>query len=188
MNLSDQFQIRPAGVDDLPEITGIYTESVLKSVATYELVPPDLTEMRSRFSSILANGYPYLAGILDGKLAGYAYASAFRVRPAYRFIVEDSIYLAPHARGIGLGTALLKHLIGKCESLGFRQLIAVIGGPEQASISLHRRCGFAVCGTVRGSGYKFGRWLDTMIMQLALGEGDKTLPNEDRYPGTLFTD
>jgi phosphinothricin acetyltransferase len=186
MNLSDNFQIRPAGVNDVQGITDIYTESVLNSVATYELVPPDLAEMTSRFSSILANGYPYLAGFLDGKLAGYAYASPFRVRPAYRFIVEDSVYLAPHARGIGLGTALLQHLIAQCENLGFRQMIAVIGGPEQASISLHRRCGFVACGTMRGSGYKFGRWLDTLIMQLALGEGNKTMPDEDRYPGTLF--
>lgn len=162
----------------MPTITEIYSESVLNGISTYELVPPDLAEITRRFEEITSNGYPFIVGETGDEIVGYAYASAFRTRPAYRFIVENSIYMAPDARGKGLGKQLLLQLIDQCTELGFRQMFAVIGGPEPASVFLHRRCGFEDCGSMRASGYKFGKWLDTKIMQLPLGEGDSTHPDE----------
>lgn len=181
----NDFTIRAATNEDMPAILAIYEESVLNGISTYELVAPDLAEITQRFEAITSLGYPFIVGMIGEDLAGYAYASAFRTRPAYRFIVEDSIYMAPNARGKGLGKILLVQLIEQCAQLGFRQMFAVIGGPEPASVFLHRRCGFEDCGTMRGSGYKFGKWLDTKIMQLALGEGDATNPDEFSYPATL---
>lgn len=179
-------KIRPATIDDLAAIGDIYAESVLNGVATYELVPPSPAEMRDRFGSVTGLGYPWLVAEADGAIAGYAYASAFRTRPAYRWLVEDSIYLDPAARGRGIGRALLDRLLGDCERLGFRQMVAVIGGAEPASIGVHRAAGFAACGRIAASGFKFGRWLDTEFMQKALGEGRSNLPDETVYPGTLY--
>jgi L-amino acid N-acyltransferase YncA len=135
--------IRDATPADLVEITRIYADSVLNGVASYELVAPDEAEMERRMSAIRDSGYPYLVaeGGDDG-LLGYAYASAFRTRPAYRWLVEDSIYLAPEARGRGVGRALLEALIERCETLGFRQMVAVIGGAHPASIAVHQKAGF----------------------------------------------
>lgn len=179
--------IRDATSADLPDITRIYADSVLNGVASYELVTPDEAEMTRRMAAIRDNGYPYLVACDEqGRLLGYAYASAFRTRPAYRWLVEDSIYLAPEARGQGVGGALLAALIGKCEALGFRQMVAVIGGAHPASISVHQKAGFASCGMISGSGHKHGRWLDTVFMQRPLGEGRNTDPDAATYPGTLF--
>jgi len=182
----DRLEIRPARQYDLPAIAGIYAESVLTGVATYELVPPSLDEMASRFATNTGNGYPWLVGEADGRIAGYAYASAFRTRPAYRWLVEDSIYLAADMRGVGLGRMMLARLVDDCERLGFRQMVAVIGGAHPASIGVHRALGFEPCGRITASGFKFGRWLDTAFMQRALGPGDASLPDEAAYPGTLF--
>ncbi len=126
--------LRPATLADIPAIQEIYAESVLNGVATYELVPPDRAEMEARFRTITGLGYPYIVGEEDGKIAGYAYASAFRTRAAYRFLVEDSIYIAPQFRGRGLGRMLLDRLVADCTALGFRQMVAVIGGAHPASI------------------------------------------------------
>jgi L-amino acid N-acyltransferase YncA len=179
--------IRDATPADLAEITRIYADSVLNGVASYELVAPDEAEMERRMSAIRDSGYPYLVaeGGDDG-LLGYAYASAFRTRPAYRWLVEDSIYLAPEARGRGVGRALLEALIGRCETLGFRQMVAVIGGAHPASIAVHQKAGFVSTGMISGSGHKHGRWLDTVFMQRPLGEGKATDPDPETYPGTLF--
>jgi L-amino acid N-acyltransferase YncA len=179
--------IRDATPADLVEITRIYADSVLNGVASYELVAPDEAEMERRMSAIRDSGYPYLVaeGGDDG-LLGYAYASAFRTRPAYRWLVEDSIYLAPEARGRGVGRALLEALIGRCETLGFRQMVAVIGGAHPASIAVHQKAGFVSTGMISGSGHKHGRWLDTVFMQRPLGEGKATDPDPETYPGTLF--
>jgi L-amino acid N-acyltransferase YncA len=179
--------IRDATPADLVEITRIYADSVLNGVASYELVAPDEAEMERRMSAIRDSGYPYLVaeGGDDG-LLGYAYASAFRTRPAYRWLVEDSIYLAPEARGRGVGRALLEALIGRCETLGFRQMVAVIGGAHPASIAVHQKAGFVSTGMISGSGHKHGRWLDTVFMQRPLGEGKATDPDAESYPGTLF--
>ncbi|MEQ8827142.1 MAG: N-acetyltransferase family protein, partial [Parvibaculum sp.] len=157
-----------------------------EGVASYELTPPDEAEMARRMTAITSNGYPYLAADGDdGSLLGYAYASAFRTRPAYRWLVEDSIYVAPEARGKGVGSSLLEVLIARCEALGFRQMIAVIGGGHPASIALHHKAGFSSAGMIRGSGHKHGRWLDTVFMQRTLGEGTTTDPDPQSYPGTL---
>jgi phosphinothricin acetyltransferase len=172
-------EIRPATEADLPAITEIYEHAVLHGTATFELIPPDLTEMRRRYTSLMDGGYPYLVASLEGRVAGYGYAGPYRPRPAYRFTVENSVYLQPaiHRRGIGL--QLLQRLIAECEARGYRQMIAVIGDSANAgSIGVHSRTGFAMIGTHPDVGFKFGRWLDTVMMQRALGEGATTLPAE----------
>lgn len=172
--------------DDLAAVTAIYADAVANGTASYELVPPDMEEMKARFLALKAKGYPYLAAVdEDGSLAGYAYASAFRTRPAYRWLVEDSIYIHPSARRRGVGKALLAALLDRCEALGFRQMVAVIGGASEASMAVHRSCGFDMVGRLVGTGYKHGLWLDTVFMQKALGEGNSTNPDLSTYPGTL---
>ncbi|ASY58555.1 MULTISPECIES: GNAT family N-acetyltransferase [Sinorhizobium] len=181
------FTLRDAVAADLPAITEIYRESVLNGVATYEVTPPSEAEMALRFSTITGSGYPYIvAADEQGSVLGYAYASAFRTRTAYRFLVEDSIYLAPESRGQGIGRALLEELVKRCTALGFRQMVAVIGGAHPSSIAVHRAVGFEHQGTMKATGFKHGRWLDTAIMQLPLGEGTDTLPAEGAYPDTLY--
>lgn len=179
--------LRDAAAADMAAITRIYAEAVLTGTASYELVAPDEHEMAARFRTITGQGYPYIVAVnAVGEVEGYAYASAFRSRPAYRWLVEDSIYLAPQARGKGIGKLLLEALVGRCTALGFRQMVAVIGGASLASVALHRACGFREVGTLTGTGFKLGQWLDTVFMQIALGEGDTTDPDPATYPGTLF--
>ncbi|CAN7330399.1 GNAT family N-acetyltransferase [Rhizobium sp. LjRoot30] len=181
------FSIRNATIADLAAITTIYEEAVVNGVASYELDPPSLAEMTKRFEAITGNGYPYtVAQEDDGTILGYAYASAFRTRPAYRWLVEDCIYLAPEARGKGVGKALLEDLVRRCQTLGFRRMVAVIGGASPASIAVHRSCGFEDGGVLKGTGFKHGRWLDTVLMQRSLGEGTESTPELDLYPGTLY--
>lgn len=181
------FSIRPAKIDDIPAITAIYAESVINGTASYELVAPGQDEMARRFEANTRQGYPFIvAEDSGGIILGYAYASAFRTRPAYRWLVEDSIYLAPSAQGKGIGRALLERLLRLCEELGFRQMVAVIGGASAASVRLHGSLGFELTGTLRGTGFKHGRWLDTVLMQKALGDGNRTDPDQACYPGTLF--
>ena len=178
--------IRTADPSDIAAFTEIYRESVLNGVATYEIDPPSFDEMRGRFSTITDAGYPYIVAVEQtGLILGYAYASAFRTRPAYRWLVEDSIYLAPEARGRGVGKALLAELIQRCTELGFRQMVAVIGGAHPASIALHFAAGFEHGGQMKATGFKHGRWLDTVIMQLALGEGAESAPSLEQYPATI---
>src|ERR1039458_6025833 len=172
-------EIRPTTAADLPAITGIYEHAVLYGTATFELIPPDLAEMTRRFDALMGGGFPYFVATLDGRVVGYAYAGAYRPRPAYRFTVENSVYLEPaiHRRGIGL--QLLRRLIAESETGGYRQMIAVIGDSANAgSIGVHTICGFAMIGTAPDVGFKFGRWLDTVMMQRALGDGGDTLPAE----------
>jgi len=169
--------IRPATAVDLAAITAIYREAVLHGTATFELTPPTLEEMTRRFDSLTDGGFPYLAADLDGELVGYAYAGPYRPRPAYRFTVENSVYLAPPAHRRGIGGLLLRQLIADSAARGYRQMIAVIGDSANAgSIGLHRSLGFELVGTHRNVGLKFGRWLDTVMMQRALGEGGDTVP------------
>jgi phosphinothricin acetyltransferase len=170
-------EIRPATEADLPAITRIYEHAVLHGTATFELTPPDLTEMTRRFRSLIDGGFPYFVGVLDGRLGGYAYAGPYRPRPAYRFTVENSIYLDPAIHRRGLGLVLLRRLIEECETRGYRQMVAVIGDSANAgSIGVHTRCGFQMIGIHPDVGLKFGRWLDTVMMQLSLGEGATTIP------------
>jgi L-amino acid N-acyltransferase YncA len=162
---------------DLPQIHSIYSHHVLHGAASFEEVPPDLAEMRKRFAALKAKSMPYLAAVEDGKILGYAYAGPYRVRVAYRFTVEDSIYLAPDAAGRGLGKLLLSEIIARSTALGMRQMVAVIGDSgNAASIGLHRALGFQMIGTLPAIGFKFGRWIDSVLMQRALGPGQTTLP------------
>jgi L-amino acid N-acyltransferase YncA len=176
-------EIRPATEADLAAVTDIYAHAVLHGTATFELIPPNLAEMTRRFESLMDGGYPWLVATLDGRAVGYAYAGPYRPRPAYRFTVENSIYLAPAIHRRGIGAQLLQRLIAECEARGCRQMIAVVGDSANAgSIGVHRRCGFAMVGTHPDVGFKFGRWLDIVMMQRALGEGAATLPEQPRSP------
>jgi len=170
--------IRPATAADIPAITTIYRHAVQHGTATFEIDPPGESEMRDRFRTLVEEGLPYLvAENDDGEVLGYAYAGLYRTRVAYRYTLEDSIYVAPEHHGRGIGRALLDQLLSQASGYGFCQMIAVIGDSEQvASIALHRAAGFRMVGTFVAVGFKFGRWLDTVLMQRALGPGAKTLP------------
>lgn len=171
--------IRPAAPADIPAITAIYAHAVLHGTASWELEPPDVAEMLRRFEAVKAGGYPYLVAERQGAVLGYAYAGAYRPRPAYRATVENSIYIAPAAQGLGLGALLLEALMKACTERGFRQMIAVIGDGTGASVGsrrLHEKAGFRLIGIAEKIGFKHGRWLDQMLMQKELGEGDRTPP------------
>jgi L-amino acid N-acyltransferase YncA len=170
--------IRPAKTSDIPAITRIYAHAVEHGTASFELAPPDEAEMARRMSKLLDGGFPYLAAETGGRLAGYAYAALYRERPAYRLTVEDSVYIAPDRHRRGIGRALLAALIEAAAARGFRQMIAVIGdSPRQAaSIGLHETLGFRHVGILQDVGFKHGRWLDTVLMQRALGPGATTDP------------
>ena len=172
--------IRPAVAADIPAITTIYAHAVLHGTASWELDPPDEAEMLRRFEAVAAGGYPYFVAEEAGRLLGYAYAGAYRPRPAYRSTVENSIYIAPDSQGRGVGGALLDALMQECTRRGFRQMIAVIGDGTGASLGsrrLHERAGFRLIGVAEKVGFKHGRWLDQMLMQKDLGEGDRTPPS-----------
>ena len=170
-------QIRPTTPADLPAITAIYEHAVRTGTATFELEPPDLAEMTQRYEALVAGGFPYLVATLDGGVVGYAYAGPYRARPAYRFTVENSVYLDPKSQGKRIGTQLLQALIAESEKRGYRLMVAVIGDSANlASIGVHTRTGFQMVGTHQNVGLKFGRWLDTVLMQRPLGEGAGTIP------------
>ena len=169
--------IRPAERGDIAAVGGIYAEAVKNGTATFETHPPDEAEMARRLHALLKGNYPYLVGELDGVVAGYAYAGPFHARPAYRWTVEDSIYIAPPFQRRSLGRLLLTRLITDAQLRGFRQMIAVVGdSSNNASIALHAAFGFRLIGTLQSVGFKHGRWLDTVIMQRELGRGDATAP------------
>lgn len=170
---------RAATPDDAARIAAIYAQHVAHGTATFDTVPLSTTAMAEKIAGIVARGCPFLVAEIEDHVAGYAYAAPFRDRPAYAGTVEDSIYLDPAFTGRGLGKALLLALIDACEAAGFRQIIAVAGGGEPASVALHAACGFTHAGTMRSVGRKFGRWLDTVYMQRALGAGDSTPPERE---------
>jgi L-amino acid N-acyltransferase YncA len=164
--------LRDSREDDLPAITAIYAEAVLHGTGTFELDPPDADEMARRRAEVVGKGLPWLVAEQDGAVLGYAYANHFRPRRAYRFCLEDSIYLAPQARGQRLGTLLLAELLARSEALGARQMLAVIGdAANTGSVRLHAALGFTHTGVLKASGWKFDRWLDVVLMQRALGRG-----------------
>ncbi|HEX5211774.1 MAG TPA: GNAT family N-acetyltransferase [Pseudolabrys sp.] len=171
--------LRPARPTDIPAITRIYAHAVQHGTASFELEPPDESEMTRRMKAILDGNFPYIIAELDGTVAGYAYASLYRTRPAYRFTVENSVYVAPEMHRRGIGKVLLEKLIEECTTRGFRLMVAVIGDSRQvASIGVHEACGFTHAGMIPNIGYKFGRWLDTVLMHLPLGEGAQTAPTD----------
>jgi L-amino acid N-acyltransferase YncA len=169
--------IRPSHDTDLPAITAIYAHHVLHGTGTFETTPPSEAEMAARRADVLAKGLPWLVAEEDGRVLGYAYCQWFKPRPAYRFSAEDSIYLHPDAHGRGLGRALLAELMALAQAAGIRKLLAVIGdSANEASIGVHRALGFAPAGAFKSCGWKFGRWLDIVLMEKSLGEGDTTAP------------
>jgi phosphinothricin acetyltransferase len=175
--MCNQPLIRPVSVDDLPAIHAIYCYNVHHGTASWELSPPDASEMLRRMQVVLQQGYPYFVAELDGCVVGYSYASNYRPRPGYRYTVENSVYVDMSLQRRGIGRLLLSTLITTCETQGFRQMIAVIGDSQNSgSIALHRALGFVHIGTMPSIGFKFGRWLDSVLMQRTLGEGAMTLP------------
>ncbi len=170
--------IREAADGDMETIQEIYAHHVLEGLASFEETPPDVAEMTRRRDAILDAGYPYLVAEAASTLGGFAHASAYRSRPAYRHTVENSVYVATVTQRQGVGRRLLEDLIERCTDLGFRQMIAIIGDSgNQSSIGLHARLGFEMTAVQPSVGFKFGRWVDQVIMQRPLGDGDKTLPN-----------
>jgi L-amino acid N-acyltransferase YncA len=170
-------QVRLAAPGDIEAIQAIYAHHVLKGLASFEEEPPSTSELRRRYEAIVAQRLPYLVAEFGGIVAGYAYCSLYRTRSAYRHSLEDSVYVRPDAQGRGIGKTLLGELIRRSEALGYRQMIAVIGdSANAASIGLHQSEGFLRAGTLRSVGFKFGRWVDSVIMQRPLGSGDSTTP------------
>ncbi len=175
-----QPQFRDATPGDADAIAALYAAEVAGGVNTYEVLAPDAAEMARRIAAVQSAGYPWLVAECDGRMAGFAYASSFRARAAYRSTVEDSVYVAADAQGMGLGTALLAALVAACEARGFRQMVAVIGDPaNHASQRLHARAGFHPIGTFPGIAWKHGRWLDTVFMQRPLGAGTAGPPEHE---------
>ncbi len=169
--------IRPSLPEDIPSITAIYAHHVLHGTGTFEVTPPTPEDMRARRENVLSKGLPYLVAVDGDNVLGFAYCNWFKPRPAYRFSAEDSIYLAPEANGRGLGRLLLTELMAQAEKAGVRKLIAVIGdSANAASIGVHRSAGFAHVGTLKSCGWKFDRWLDVVMMDKALGWGDRSAP------------
>ena len=172
-----EIAIRPAVLVDIPAITRIYAQAVLHGTASFELDPPDEAEMTRRMQALLDGGFPYIVAENGGAILGYAYAGPYRTRPAYRFTVEDSIYVDSNAHRRGIGRVLLARLIEESERRGFRQMLAVIGDSAQTpSIKVHRALGFRMVGNFENVGFKFGRWLDSVLMQRDLGPGATTQP------------
>ncbi len=177
--------LRPSVASDMMAVTAIYAGHVRTGTCTFEEVPPDETEMAARRRTIVGQGLPYLVVEHDGEVVGFAYAAPFRSRSAYRYTVEDSIYIHPQAMGLGLGRVLLGQVIDICTGLGFRQMIAVIGdSANKRSIRLHAGLGFHHAGLLSAAGFKFNRWIDSVYMQRALGLGDGPVPPPD-LPSTL---
>ena len=173
--------VRDSRDTDLPAIAAIYQHAVPTGTASFELSPPSTEEFGQRRAAVLAAGYPYLVAESGGAVVGYAYGSTYRARPGYRFTVENSVYVLEHRQGQGIGKALLPVLIDRCEALGYRLMVAVIGDTANAgSIGLHRACGFTHVGTLPAIGWKFGRWLDSVLMTRALGPGATEPPPAGR--------
>lgn len=176
--ISGRILVRDAAEADMAEVQAIYTDHVLHGSASFEETPPEVAEMLRRRAAIVEVGLPYRVAEVDGALRGFAYAGPYRHRPAYRHSVENSVYVAAEAVGQGVGRALLEDLIERCAGLGYRQMIAVIGDSANASsIALHAALGFRRVGVLRSVGLKFGRWVDSVLMQRPLGAGDDTLPD-----------
>ena len=164
--------IRDSRMGDVPAIHAIYAHHVHHGLASFEETPPEIAELERRRAEVLARGLPYLVAETGGRVVGYSYAGSYRARSAYRFSIEDSVYVAADATGAGVGRALLAALIARCEGGPWRQMVAVIGDSgNQASIALHARLGFRHAGTLEGVGFKLGRWVDSVLMQRPLGAG-----------------
>jgi L-amino acid N-acyltransferase YncA len=181
--MSPELVVRPCTQHDLPEVCEIYALEVREGTASFELEPPSIADMAARVAVIEAAGLPYLVVDLEGRIAGYAYAGPYRPRPAYRHTVEDSVYVARWARRQGVGRTLLEAVIQRATARGMRQMVAIIGDSgHAASIRLHAQAGFRLVGTLEHVGWKFGRWLDTVILQRPLGQGATMPPAAEPQP------
>jgi len=170
-------QLRPAVPGDLPAVQGIYAHHVLNGLASFEEEPPPLDEIRRRYDDVAGRGLPWLVAEYGDAIAGYGYCAPYRARSAYRYALEDSVYVRHDMVGRGVGRVLLEELVRRCEAAGYRQIVAVIGdSANAASINLHAAAGFLRVGTLRSAGFKFGRWVDSVFMQKPLGPGDGTAP------------
>lgn len=169
--------VRDATTDDFPAIAAIYAHHVLHGTASFEETPPGTDELLRRHAAVREQGLPWIVAELDGKVAGYSYATPYRPRPAYRYSIEDSIYIDEAFRGRGLGRTLLAALIARCEAGPWRQMLAVVADPQGGSLALHEQLGFTLVGTLRGIGFKHGAWRDTTLLQRTLGPGADTPPN-----------
>lgn len=169
--------VREATVEDAGPVAAIYAHHVLYGTATYEIIPPDVIETKTKIEAVTGRGWPFLVACDGPDVVGYGYATQFRDRPAYAFACENSIYVAQDRRRVGIGKLLLQSLLEAAEASGFRQMVAVIGGGEPSSVALHGACGFEQVGRLSGMGWKAGRWLDTVYMQIALGRGAATAPS-----------
>ena len=169
--------MRPATPEDLPAVQSIYAHHVQHGLASFEEAPPATEEIRRRHAEVTGRGLPWLVADFGGAVAGYGYCAPYRARSAYRYALEDSVYVREDCHGRGVGAALLEALIERCTALGYRQLVAVIGdSAHAASINLHASCGFLRVGTLRSVGFKLGRWVDSVLMQRPLGPGDGSAP------------
>jgi phosphinothricin acetyltransferase len=171
--------VRASVEQDVAAIQSIYAYHVLHGTASFELTPPDVPEMHARRQAVISKGLPYLVAVLNDEIIGYAYATPYRPRPAYRFSVEDSVYIREGYQGKKIGSALLQAVIDHCTQAGYRQMLAVVGDASPPSVALHLRHGFELAGTFKAFGFKFGAWRDTAMLQRALGEGSSTLPKEN---------
>lgn len=182
--MAPAISVRDAAPADLAAIHDIYTHHVRTGLGSFEEVAPDIAEMIRRYEAVLTRKLPYLIAEAGGEIGGFTYASPFRSRSAYRYTVEDSVYVAPARLNQGIGTALLTALVARCEALGYRQMVAVIGdSANRASIDLHARLGFVQTGLMPAVGFKFGRWVDTVRMQRALGAGAEIPPDDAAQTG-----
>ena len=178
-SLSSMSLIRPSRSEDIPAITAIYAHHVLHGTGTFETEAPGVNDMTARRSDVLSKGLPYLVAEQDGKIVGFAYGNWFKPRPAYRYSVEDSIYLAPDLHRKGLGRALLAELLARCEAVGIRKVMAIVGDSANAgSVGVHLALGFTQVGLIEACGWKFGAWRDIVIMQKTLGAGNTEPPLE----------
>ncbi|AZG13075.1 GNAT family N-acetyltransferase [Cupriavidus pauculus] len=177
------FRLRDATPDDVPAIHAIYAHHVRHGRASFEEVEPSVDDMRLRFAEVRRKGLPYIVAERDGAVLGYAYASSYRARSAYRFAIEDSIYIDHRHTGEGLGRALLAELIARCETGPWRQMVAVVAltsaGEGASSVAVHERLGFRTVGRLESVGLKHGQWIDTVLMQRPLGAGDASVPDPD---------
>lgn len=179
MTVEQPFIIRARVDTDMPAITDIYAHHVLNGASSWELSPPDCAEMTRRAHALEAGGYPYFVAEIDDNIAGYTYAGAYRPRPAYRFTVENSVYINEQLRRGGIGTALLQRLIDACTELGYRQMIGIVGDSKNhQSIHFHEKMGFEQMGVVKNIGFKFDRWMDQVLLQRPLGDGASKPPKD----------
>jgi phosphinothricin acetyltransferase len=175
--MNDALIVRDAREDDMPTVQAIYAQHVLEGISSFEVEPPDLAELLRRRADVLAKGLPYLVAEQRGEVVGYGYVTPYRPRPGYRFTVEDSVYVREGLGGLGIGRQILAALVAYCERGGWRQMVAIIGNSENlASLRLHEGQGFRRVGVFESVGFKHGRWVDTVLMQRALGDGALTTP------------